>query len=141
MNIEQRKAFVQKILLNSKQKAVKEIDAIRKEAHPDYEFMFEHLRRFILAKYMLDPNVEETNISSLAALSLAKVMNLDKDVIRSLDHATPCDQATSESTKRILLLFAVQKALDLSPDPIVLAKVDTIDALTEYVMNKRNGNQ
>ena len=60
-------------------------------------------------------------------------MKLDKDVIRNLDQATPCDHATSESTKKVLLLYAVQTDLGLKPAAEKLAKVETLTELTDYV--------
>jgi len=135
MNIEQRKALVQKILMKGKKAAADQIEIIKANPDPDYDFLFEHLRLYVLAKYMLDPDVEGTNIKELATLSLAVMMKLDRDAVHSLDQATPCDHATSESAKKVLLLFAVQKDLELKPNPEKLAKVETLEALADYVLH------
>lgn len=133
MDIADRKELVAKLLSASKQKSAQEADRIKNEPNPSYNFIYEHLRNYVLSKYMLPSDCEADDIKELAVLSLARTMKLDRDAIRNLDQATPCDHATSESTKKALLLYAVQKDLKLKPDAEKIAKVSTVAELAEYV--------
>lgn len=134
MDREQRKELVAKILSKGKKLAAEEVEIIKANPEPNFDFMYEHIRKYVLAKFMLDTDVEETNIRDLATLSLARMMKVDKDVMHSLDFATPCDHATSESAKKVLLLYALQKELSLAPDPEKLTAVRDLTDLTNYVL-------
>lgn len=133
MDIAERKKLVIKLLSAAKKATLEEAEQIKKEKNPTLEFIYKHVRNYVLSKFLLPPDCEAEDLKELAALSLAKTMKLDKDVIRNLDQATPCDHATSESTKKVLLLYAVQKDLELSPSPEKLAKVTNLKELSAYV--------
>lgn len=133
MNIEDRKKLVARILSKAKEETGKEVEIIKNESNPSLEFIYEHIRKYVLSKYLLSPDVEEKSIRELAKLSLARTMKIDPKIIHNLDQATPCDHATSESAKKVLLLYAVQKDLELPPNPEKISKVEDLDALAQYV--------
>lgn len=133
MDVEARKKIVVRLLSASKQATAEEAEILKNASAPTLEFVYEHIRKYVLYKYLLSQECEEDNIRELARLSLARTMKIDKDVIRNLDQATPCDHATSESTKKVLLLYAVQKDLELKPNPEKIAKIETVSALADYV--------
>lgn len=137
MDVEARKKIVAKLLSAAKEATQKEAEIIKNEKQPTYEFVFEHVRAYVLSKFLLPPDCGEENIKGLATLSLAKTMKLDKNVIHDLDTATPCDHATSESTKKVLLLYAVQKDMELNPDPEGISRVQTVTELAQYVLEAR----
>lgn len=82
---------------------------------------------------MLPATCDEENLMTLASLSLQHTMKLDKNVIRELDQATPCDHATSESTKKVLLLYAIQCDLEIKPEPSDLTEAETVRDLANVV--------
>lgn len=133
MKIEDRKKIVARLLSRAKEETQKEVDMLRKEENPTLDFIYEHIRNYVLSKFLLPPDCEETGIPELARLSLARTMKIDPDVIHSLDFATPCDHATSESAKKVLLLFAVQRDLGLKPNPEKIAKVGNLHELAQYI--------
>lgn len=133
MKIEDRKKIVARLLSKAKEETEIEADLIRNEKDPSPDFIYEHVRKYVLSKFLLAPDCEETRIRELARLSLARTMKIDPNIMHSLDVATPCDHATSESAKKVLLLFAVQKDFGLAPNPEKLAKVEDLHALAEYV--------
>lgn len=133
MNVEQRKKLVERLLSAAKEATEREAQIIKKEQAPTLDFIYDHVRKYVLSKYLLPAECCEDSIRELATLSLARTMKLDKNVIRNLDTATPCDHATSESTKKVLLLYAVQKDLELPPAPEKISKVETVSQLAEYV--------
>lgn len=140
MTVEERKKIVASILEKAKSSASLEAEIVRNEANPSPEFVKEHLKKFIAYKFMLDPekDMEEDDIRKLAVLSLEKTMKLDKTMIKQLDQATPCDHATSESAKKVLLLFAVQKEFKIKPDPAELAATESVEALSKLVWKLLN---
>lgn len=133
-----RKKLVADLLASSRQTAGAEAEIIRAEKDPTPDFVFLHLRRYILNKFLLSDSCEEEDLKSLALLSLARTLKLDKTLVRELDQATPCDHATSESTKKVLLLYAVQKDLGIEPDPAELAGVKTVPELSRLVLRCLN---
>ena len=140
MNIEDRKQIVARLLAKAHEATDREADLIKAEKEPTREFLYEHLRNYVLSKYLLEPDCPETNIRKLASLSLARTVKIDPKIIHALDQATPCDHATSESAKKVLLLYAVQKDLNLAPNPEKIAQVESLDELTDYVYrSKRMG--
>ena len=140
MTVEERKKIVASILEKAKSSASSEAEIVRNKVNPSPEFVKEHLKKFIAYKFMLDPekDMEEDDIRKLAILSLEKTMKLDKTMIKQLDQATPCDHATSESAKKVLLLFAVQKEFGIKPDPADLAATESVEALSKLVWKLLN---
>ena len=133
MNTLDRKKIVAALLSSSKQAAVKEAMAIKTEKAPSREFVYTHLKRYILAKFMLEGTCAEDNLRELTILSLERTMKLDKSLIRDLDQAAPCDHATSESTKKVLLLYAIQRDLEIKPKPSDLTEAVTVYDLSDVV--------
>ena len=133
MKIEDRKKIVARLLSKAHEDTQKEVELIRQKEDPSLDFIYVHIRKYVLSKFLLPDDVEETGIRTLAKLSLARTMKIDPKVIHALDQATPCDHATSESAKKVLLLYAVQKDFGLVPNPEKLAKVEDLHALAQYV--------
>lgn len=134
MDIEKRKAIVAKLLAAAKEGADEEAKIILSGNNKEYDFVYEHIRKYILKKYVLAPEEAEENLKALAVLSLAKMMKIDSSVIREIDLATPCDKATSESTKTALLLYSIQRDLNLPSNPREYAAVETIPELAAYIV-------
>lgn len=133
MNAEERKKLVQQLLQSAHARADQEARIIREKENPSLEFVYLHLRRYILAKYMLTEDCEEEEIHSLVELSLARTMKLDQKLIKELDKATTCDKISSASAKKILLLYAIQKDLRIHPDAAMLTTRKTVGELAELV--------
>lgn len=137
MNREERKKLVETLLAKAKNTALEEAEIVKKEPNLTYAFVYAHLRKYILSKYLLGEDVEEDNIRELAKLSLEKTMNLDRRMLHQLDQATPCDHATSESTKKVLLLYSIQKDFEIHPDAERYTAVESVVELAKLVYNER----
>jgi len=133
MKMIDRKKIVASLLSTSKQAAKKEIEIIRAEKDLSPDFVFIHLKKYIAAKFMLPEACDEDNLMELAALSLQRTMKLDKNAIRELDQAAPCDHATSESTKKVLLLYAIQRDFEIKPKASDLTEAITVRELSLVV--------
>ncbi|MCR5082561.1 MAG: hypothetical protein K6B15_03715 [Parasporobacterium sp.] len=134
MDADKRKQIVAKLLSAAKSGAEEEANAILNANALSYDFVYEHIRGYILKKYVLSMDETEEDLKALARISLAKMMKIDPEVIRELDMATPCDKATSESTKTALLLYAIQRDLDLPSNPKEYAAVENIPELARYII-------
>ncbi len=138
MEIGERRELVARLLAASKEEPLAEAEAINAAGtDAPFEYVEAHLRRYVLAKYMLPQDCEEDNILALARLSLEITLKLDGNALRELDQATPCNQAKSEITKKVLLLYAVQRDLHLPEDPPALSAVQTVTELARYVCARR----
>ena len=138
MEANERKSLVAELLQRARGP---EAEAVALNAVPDapFEYVLEHLRRYVLLKYMLPPECAEDDIRALARLSLEITLKLNANALRELDQATPCNSATSETTKKVLLLYAVQRDLCLPENPAALSKVKTVTELARYVCAARQG--
>lgn len=133
MNTAERKNLVASLLAAAHRAAAREVAIIRAEKEPSEAFVYIHLKRYIISKFMLEEDCSEDNLIELALLSLQRTMKLDRSMIRELDQAAPCDHATSESTKKALLLYAIQKDLAISPSPSDLTEAVTVRDLAQVV--------
>lgn len=137
MNVEERKKLVANLLVKAKSTAVQEAALVKAEPNPTKEFILKHLRKYIISRFLLSADTQEDNIRELARMSLQKTMHLDPKMLRELDQATPCDHATSESTKKVLLLYSVQKDFEIHPDPESYAAVENVETLAELICRER----
>jgi len=133
MDIESRKKLVSRLLTNARQRAAREAEILRSEPDPTCEFIYEHLRKYILAKLLLTEESEESGLMDLIEKSLASSMKLDKKILKELDSARTCDNMSSASTKKVMLLFAIRKDLKINPDAAELTTRATLAELAELV--------
>ena len=133
MNIEQRKNLVARLLENAGLKSECEAEAIKNEKNPTYEFTYEHLRKYILAKLLLTEDDEEDGFMDLIEKSLANSMKMDRRILKELDTARTCDNMSSASTKKVMLLFAIRKDLMINPDAAELTTRKTVAELAQLV--------
>ena len=104
MDVEARKKIVAKLLSAAKEATQKEAEIIKKRKTANMS-LFSNMRAYVLSKFLLHRTARKRISKGWQHWSLAKTMKLDKNVIHDLDTATPCDHATSESTKKVLLFF------------------------------------
>ena len=77
------------------------------------------VRRFILAKFRLDerkPNQQGTIWRSWRKASLAKMLKIAPDLVKSEDKAANCDGADSATVKQALMIMALQKEFHVQLD-------------------------
>lgn len=141
MDVEERKQLVAHLLAKAKDAALEEANTVKAEKNPTPEFVLAHLRKYIASKFLLDPDETEDDIRTLASLSLQKTMHLDRKMLRELDQATPCDHATSESAKKVLLLYSVQKDFEIHPNPETYAAIESVTLLANLVYEERKAGE
>lgn len=77
------------------------------------------VRRFILAKFRLDEKEAEPagdNLEKLAQASLAKMLKIAPDLVKSEDKAANCDGTDSATVKQALMIMALQKEFHMQLD-------------------------
>ncbi|MCD8099884.1 MAG: hypothetical protein LUE06_04795 [Oscillospiraceae bacterium] len=133
MTAEERKRLVASLLEGAAGEAQREAEALLQAPDLTPQLVARHLRAYILAKYLLPADCREESITELASLSLQRTMKLDAGIVHELDKAAPCNHATSESTKKVLLLYAIQKDLSIHPAPQELTEAATVSELAQVV--------
>lgn len=128
-----RRKLIAGLLASSKAKARAEAEFIKAQRDLKPEFLYVHLKNYTLYKYMLPLDCQEENIMALAALSIQRSLKVDKNTLQELDRAAPCNKATSGSTKKVLLLYAIQTDLQICPDPVEYAAVQTLRELSDLI--------
>lgn len=108
------------------------LDALRAGNFETPEELHGLLRRFVLNKYLLPPDVTEESLNQLAAMSVERTMELYGAAGRP-DHAATCEGTTSAMNKKVLLLMAIQKELDIRFDPAETAEMKTTRAISRVV--------
>ena len=96
------------------QKSVEYMKKMQSLSYPTWETLHEDLYGFILSKYILLGDVTDVyNLTELAELSVAKTIRMPKEESRQLDGAHSCEGTTSAMNKKVLLLMALQKGLNI----------------------------
>lgn len=121
-------------LVGHRQKAEEQILYIK--MHPDLptEELHERIYDYVLFKYNLYGEVQDVyKLSDLAELSVAKTLRMSKEQAVAADLQTSCDGATSAMKKKVLLLMAVQKELEIKFPLDKTAKIQDTHFLADIV--------
>lgn len=125
---------VKKRLLKAKAHAKTEIDIILAEPLPTKMFLYEHLRKYVLAKYMLDEEVCPTDIiNEIMLISLEKAIRTDRALIMEYERGGSCESTTPVITKRILLFMTLQQELNIKLVPQEMAQIISIEDLVNLI--------
>ena len=108
------RAQVRSVLLRHISAAALEARLIRERKDPEEGFLREHLRKYVLHKYMLpEGECPGDGIRELTEASLAHMMKVSPELVAELDTARSCAGATSATVKRALLFQAMEKELGI----------------------------
>lgn len=122
MNIKSiKKNFVQ-----YKEIANDSIEVIKRGNFQNPEELHIHLYPYVLGKYLLYGSVEDIfSLKKLADLSVAKAARINELGIEKYDNPATCEGTTSAMNKKVLLLMALQKELDIEFVRGTIADVET----------------
>ena len=125
---------VRRELLRFISAAAEEAKQIRECAQPDEAFLRIHLRKYILAKFMLPAgSVETESIRELVEISLARMMQAAPELVEELDTARSCAGATSAMVKKALLFQAMERDFQLELPAREAASAVDIPALARLI--------
>lgn len=111
-------------------------------ATADEEELVDILREYVRLRYLLKPGdiSQEDGFNYLGELSLARSLDVPIDQVRKTELDSKCEGTSSSMTKKILLIIALGKALNVSTDPESNAEITTIDELArELYLGLRSG--
>ena len=120
--------------------AEEQLNILKGLEHPalsDYESA---IRNYILTKFLLDDeDVETDSLNELAEISVKKAFSLkpvgnEHDM---LDISGHCGSVSSAATKKVLLLVALQKAMEVDLTVVNTAYIDTTKELAAIIMRLR----
>ena len=101
-------------LLIYQKKSAEYMEKIKTTPYPDWKSLHQDLYGFILSKYILLGDVTDIyDLTELAELSVAKTIQMPKEDSKQLDGAHSCEGTTSAMNKKVLLLMALQKGLNI----------------------------
>lgn len=114
--------------------AAEEARLIRECAQPEEAFLRTHLRKYILAKFMLpEGSVDSDRIRDLTEASLARMMQVAPSLAEELDTARSCAGATSAMVKKALLFQAMEREFGIELPAREAAAAGDISALAQLV--------
>ena len=101
---------------------------------PDEAFLRTHLRKYILAKFMLpEGSVETDGIRDLIEASLARMMQAAPELVEELDTAQSCAGATAAMVNKALLFQAMEREFGIDLPAQEAAAAADIPALAGLV--------
>ena len=121
----------------SAEAASRHMGAIKNAADMPDEEMYGHIRSYVLMKFLLGENEESTELDELAVKSIRRAMELSGGDLSKSDVSQGCAGATSAVTKKVLLLLAIQKELNIKFDPSESADIETLRQLSEKIKTLR----
>ena len=101
-------------LISHREHAQHQIDYIKAHRHMEEDELHTYIYDYVLYKYNLFGEVADVYVlDDLAELSVAKAIKLSKEQAIAYDNKASCDGATSAMNKKVLLLMAIQKELNI----------------------------
>lgn len=121
----------------SRKAAALQISQLKAEKALNYTMVDRYLRAYILSKYLLsEQELPEGEVfSDIVRASLAKSMKISGKLVEQFDRAQSCDGTTSAMAKKILLILAIQRELEILLDETACAKIATLSDFTRLVFD------
>ena len=122
--------------------AAEEARQIRACAHPNEAFLRTHLRKYILAKFLLpEGSVETESIRDLIEASLARMMRVAPSLVEELDTARSCAGATSAMVKKALLYQAMEREFAIELPAREASAAADVSALARLIERCKAGRE
>ena len=128
-------------LISHREHAQHQIDYIKAHRHMEEDELHTYIYDYVLYKYNLFGEVADVYVlDDLAELSVAKAIKLSKEQAIAYDNKASCDGATSAMNKKVLLLMAIQKELNIKFPLDEVVQIKDTKKLTSVVYRQLNGN-
>lgn len=133
-----REAFASLVKAESAVAAVALEQAKQALERQDAEALEQHLKEFILRKFLLaEAGTKEDNLIGLARESTERILKLTGGDLKAADISIGCTGASTPATKKILLLLTLREYFDASFDPARSADIETVKDLCGVLMEGR----
>ena len=127
-------------LISHREHAQHQIDYIKAHRHMKEDEFHTYIYDYVLYKYNLFGEVADVYVlDDLAELSVAKAIKLSKEQAIAYDNKASCDGATSAMNKKVLLLMAIQKELNIKFPLDEVVQIKDTKKLTSVVYRQLNG--
>lgn len=127
-------------LISHREHAQHQIDYIKAHRHMEEDELHTYIYDYVLYKYNLFGEVADVYVlDDLAELSVAKAIKLSKEQAIAYDNKASCDGATSAMNKKVLLLMAIQKELNIKFPLDEVVQINDTKKLTSVVYRQLNG--
>lgn len=127
-------------LISHREHAQHQIDYIKEHPHMGEDELHTYIYDYVLYKYNLFGEVSDVYVlDDLAELSVAKAIKLSKEQAIAYDNKASCDGATSAMNKKVLLLMAIQKELNIKFPLDEVVQIKDTKKLTSVVYRQLNG--
>ena len=127
-------------LISHREHAQHQIDYIKAHRHMEEDELHTYIYDYVLYKYNLFGEVADVYVlDDLAELSVAKALKLSKEQAIAYDNKASCDGATSAMNKKVLLLMAIQKELNIKFPLDEVVQIKDTKKLTSVVYRQLNG--
>ena len=127
-------------LISHREHAQHQIDYIKAHRHMEEDELHTYIYDYVLYKYNLFGEVADVYVlDDLAELSVAKAIKLSKEQAIDYDNKASCDGATSAMNKKVLLLMAIQKELNIKFPLDEVVQIKDTKKLTSVVYRQLNG--
>lgn len=127
-------------LISHREHAQHQIDYIKVHRHMKEDELHTYIYDYVLYKYNLFGEVSDVYVlDDLAELSVAKAIKLSKEQAIAYDNKASCDGATSAMNKKVLLLMAIQKELNIKFPLDEVVQIKDTKKLTSVVYRQLNG--
>ena len=127
-------------LISHREHAQHQIDYIKAHRHMEEDELHTYIYDYVLYKYNLFGEVSDVYVlDDLAELSVAKAIKLSKEQAIAYDNKASCDGATSAMNKKVLLLMAIQKELNIKFPLDEVVQIKDTKKLTSVVYRLLNG--
>ncbi len=127
-------------LISHREHAQHQIDYIKAHRHMEEDELHTYIYDYVLYKYNLFGEVADVYVlDDLAELSVAKAIKLSKEQAIAYDNKASCDGATSAMNKKVLLLMAIQKELNIKFPLDEVVQIKDTKKLTSAVYRQLNG--
>ncbi len=109
-------------------------DLILQEETLSFDFLNEHLRKYILYRLHFDPATEtDDDFNNLLKRSLEEAMAIHPDLLAEERAARSCDGASTMVTKKALLLQSIQRKFDIRLDAFKAVEGKTLTDIARVV--------
>ena len=127
-------------LISHREHAQHQIDYIKAHRNIKEDELHSYIYDYVLYKYNLFGEVADVYVlDDLAELSVAKAIKLSKEQAIAYDNKASCDGATSAMNKKVLLLMAIQKELNIKFPLDEVVQIKDTKKLTSVVYRQLNG--
>lgn len=127
-------------LISHREHAQHQIDYIKAHRHMEEDELHTYIYDYVLYKYNLFGEVADVYVlDDLSELSVAKAIKLSKEQAIAYDNKASCDGATSAMNKKVLLLMAIQKELNIKFPLDEVVQIKDTKKLTSVVYRQLNG--